>query len=313
MAGFWQGIAKAVGEKDQQMHETRERDSQQQFTTSRDEQHREFEREQARTQFENQFTLKRFEIASQYAQSRVGPRGTPRASSSGSTTAADNPQHSVDVLVNRYGVPDELIERVAMDGNPASLGKAVELLDSVQADYREKWGTDLPPEIVVQMFETAVVTQSQTGTIDWDAAKSDLGFEVPEEVRGMFPAEFEIMGETSFEEPVIKRQYKPEEIKQARDLVREQATVLADDAKYTLNNTLAKFAELETSGVPLSPEQNAVKQNALAMQMELQAALEASSKGNIKPLLKMFAPDAARHLQEYYPDLADAPLGFDFK
>lgn len=312
MAGFWQGIAKAVGEKDQQMYETREREAQQQFILGREESDREFQRERDRTAFANEWKLKQFDIAAQYAQSRIGSRRTT-SGSSGSATAATNPQHAVDVLVNRYGVPDELIERVASDGNPASLGKAVEILDGLQTEYREKWGTDIPPEIIVEMFDNAVVTQSTTGTIDWEAAKADLGFDVPEEVRGMFPAEFEVMGETSFEEPVVKRQYKPEEIKQARDLVQEQATVLADDAKYTLDNTLAKLAELETSGVTLSPEQAAMKNNALAMQMELQAALEASAKGNMKPLLKMFAPDAVRYLTEYYPDLADAPLGLDFE
>lgn len=312
MAGFWQGIAKAVGEKDQQMYETKEREAQQQFILGREEADREFQRERDRTAFANEWKLKQFDIAAQYAQNRVGSRRAT-SGSSGSIATATNPQHAVDVLVNRYGVPDELIERVASDGNPASLGKAVEILDGLQAEYKEKWGTDIPPEIIVEMFDNAVITQPTTGTIDWEAAKADLGFDVPEEVRGMFPAEFEIMGETSFEEPVVKRQYKPEEIKQARDLVKEQVTVLADDAKYTLDNIFADIAKLEASGAPLPDGHDARKEAVLKEQQILEAALEASEKGNLKPLLELFAPDAARYLQEYYPDLADAPLGLDFE
>ena len=310
---FWMGIAKGLQGWNEDRYNTKEREGQQQFTLDRDEQQREFEREQARTQFENQFNLKRFEIASQYAQNRVGTRGAARASGSGGAATAANPQHAIDVLVNRYGVPEELIERVAMDGNPESLGNAVELLNSTQAEYREKWGTDLPPEIVVQMFETAVVTQSQTGTIDWDAAKADLGFDVPEEVRGMFPAEFEIMGETSFEEPVVKRQYKPEEIKQARDLIREQLFVIAENAKYTADNILSGFAELETTGTPLTEDQKIRMENTVALQTELQSAVEAANKGNIQPLMKLLEVDGKRYLTEYYHDLADAPLGLDFE
>ena len=139
---FWMGIGKGLQNVNERRHDTREREGQQAFTAERDEQQREFEREQGRLQLENQLRINRENnLWTAYKTRDSSGRGTRSGSSGGTST------RGVTFLTN-FLAADENIDEESLTGFLSQISEhpetANDIMESILTRNTEQ-GYDTSP------------------------------------------------------------------------------------------------------------------------------------------------------------------------
>jgi hypothetical protein len=127
----------------------------------------------------------------------AGPSGTTPAGASGG-----NIEHYSQVLKTTFNASDESISRVAGTAGAAGLAQAVQILEKARKRFAEL-GKDMPEDVVIDLFDSAVLTGAETDPIDFNALEDYIGSALDPLEKELLSASRATTGQAYFPEPSV--------------------------------------------------------------------------------------------------------------
>lgn len=264
----------------------------------------------AREQKEEELLERRKALALNFAMQYGTAPGSSSGGGAPGAPGGSSIEHQAQILKTRFGVSDDVIERVAGAGSSA-LTSVVDTLESQRLRF-ENDGLEFPADQVASIMDTLVLTPSSQDTFDFSQLESYIGQELDPIEREMIQRQQQRPSQLYTPEPAYM---SPVEIKDINELeeramnsVRQSATVEMGSLNSALNTI--NTAEENTSDPNRVARLEKAKQWILSRQTQVNEALSSAQgdQGNPFGLVNLYGNEFFQQMFEANPRLQNALL-----